>query len=135
MTACTAIDPASEYPVTGSVQVDPAFGEFTTTLGGRPARVVRAGLVDVGGMLQLCGAVAYPDGRARSWAKDDLVKTLVTFNGRIVVDSLGYFSLAPTVASLSGARANCVSTGVPADAEGEWDWRGGGPSSGRVRVS
>lgn len=119
----------------------PVTSEFAGTsinwranYGIRPARqVIVADVINVDGLMEVCGAFAHSGGAGEENARAAMNNTFVTVDGSPVVLSTGYFTRARSIETLVGTMANCKATGLPYPS-GDFDIGFGSKGSGSYRA-
>ena len=100
--------------VVRQVEVTGAFKETGLTWLGRPqpGYVLKWKSKVFDGVIHVCGAVAYGDIQMRSQSASVLRKAFIVYEGKKVMRNMTYFKRAKSIRRLSGATANCASTGI-----------------------
>jgi hypothetical protein len=106
---------APSQPVTRQIQIDETFGmqRVTGTPPIQPAMDLRMKVIALGGMLELCGAVAPAQGQERGEYLAVLSGARFLVDGRPVIEGLDYFTFPRSVAPFTTDRARCKPTGLP----------------------
>lgn len=108
--ACT--EPAA---VTRQVPVTDDFSQFTYAWRGLTGEMVIRWAVLPGpdGMVEVCGAQAKTRGQGSEHFSEMLRNSVITANGRPIIDNLSYFASVPDAQNLVGSNANCARTAMP----------------------
>ncbi|MEM9434820.1 MAG: hypothetical protein AAGA12_12930 [Pseudomonadota bacterium] len=114
--ACTLVFPTQlvAQEISRTVPIDDGFANADVSFTGGVAGGYEARwkVIQVNGIIEVCGAGAFTNIQLRDGVKRGLKRGQIYMNGKVILEDLSFFADAKRASKLKATPANCRSTGV-----------------------